>query len=320
MTAKKANTKTEAPEPPVAETDATDQMGQIELPPSLRIAPGQVGHLPHVIAKAIIAIQNELKPLVKTAENTEYNSSFVPLSVVFPRAQELLQKHSLGVTQWPVSADDKAYLVTVLFHESGVSISGELELLLSKRDLQGLGSAITYARRYGLMSILGMVAEDDDDGNKAAGRQAKPTLEQIAEIKQLCIDLRYPLDQVEKRIATLRTEDHATIAINNLRDQISQRARVLNGEKAESIPVFTGSRDEVSQSEGTKEETRVENLQRRLIALKLPDQIRRTFVVKLTGKPFMDKCTPEELNQLEDQIKELEARKADGIEPPEPTA
>lgn len=143
MTAKKATTKAE-------ETSKTSApQGKIELPPSLRIAPGQVGHLPEVIAQAIIAIQNELKPLVKTAENTEYNSSFVPLSVVFPRAQELLQKHSLGVTQWPVSADDKAYLVTVLFHESGVSISGELELLLSKRDLQGLGSAITYARRYG---------------------------------------------------------------------------------------------------------------------------------------------------------------------------
>ncbi|WP_100504030.1 ERF family protein [Mycobacteroides abscessus] len=289
-----------------------------QAPETITVTPDGTHQVPIAIAKAIIAIQKDLKPLTKSAENSEYGSSFVPLSEVYPKALELLNKHNLATMQWPVSKEDKSYLVTVLFNDGGDSITGSIELYTTRKDLQAVGSAITYARRYGIMSILGMVGEDDDDGNKAAGRQTKPTPDQIAEIKQLCIDLKYPLDQVQKRIDTLRTADQATVALNNLRDRITQRAKVLNGE-VESVPVFTGSRDEPSQAAATPE-TQVENLKRRLLELGLPDEIRRTFVLKISGKPFMEKCTPAELQQIDDQITELEARKRDGITVPEPTA
>lgn len=312
----RATTKKEA-------TSTKTPVEKIALPPSLHIAPGQSDQIPPVIAKAIIAVQSELEPFVKSEQNSEYNSSFVPLSTIQPKALELLRKHGMGATQWPVSTDDdKHYLKTILFHESGVSISGELKLLLTKLDAQGLGSAITYARRYGLMSILGIVAEDDDDGNKAAGRQGRPTEEQIAEIKQLCIDLKYPTEQVQARIATLRTADHATVALNKLREQITQRAMSLNGE-VKSIPVFTGSRDTVTPTGSgavNPNETPVDALQRRLVALQLPDSTRRGFVFKLTGKPQMSNCSPDELQIIDDNIAELEAKKRDGITPPEDTA
>jgi hypothetical protein len=64
-------------------------------------------------------------------------------------------------------------LETVLLHLSGEWISGEMFLPLAKGDPQGVGSAITYGRRYGLMAILGMVADDDDDGNAASGHNPR---------------------------------------------------------------------------------------------------------------------------------------------------
>lgn len=290
-----------------------------QAPETITVTPDGTHQVPIAIAKAIIAIQKDLKPLTKSAENSEYGSSFVPLSEVYPKALELLNKYNLATMQWPVSKEDKSYLVTVLFNDSGDSITGSIELYTPRKDLQAVGSAITYARRYGIMSILGMVGEDDDDGNKAAGRQTKPTPDQVAEIKQLCIDLKYPMDQVQKRLDTLRTADQATVALNNLRERISQRAMVLNGE-TNTVPVFTGSRDEPSQQSTPSGETQVENLKRRLLELGLPDEIRRTFVLKISGKPFMEKCSAVELQQIDDQITELEARKRDGITVPEPTA
>lgn len=292
-------------------------------PVAIRIAPGQANIMPPVIAKAIIDIQKKIEPLTKSAENSEFNSSFVPLDVVMSKVLKLLGEHNLGHTQWPVSEGEKSYLVTVLFHENGSSITGEVELMTTRRDLQAVGSAITYARRYGLMSILGLVGENDDDGNKASGRQLKPTDEQIAEIRQLCIDLKFPHDQVNARIQSLRTQDQATVALSNLHDLISKRAKTLNGEATKPIPVFTGSRDaSIQPNQGTTSisETRIDKLKSRLLNLELPTQVRQNFVYRQTGKPFMEKCSPEELDRLEQEIGKLEEHQRDGIAPAEETA
>jgi hypothetical protein len=72
------------------------------------------------------------------------------------------------VTQLPEVRESKLVLHYVLMHSSGEWISGELEMTPVKSDPQGIGSAITYARRYTLASIAG-IATEDDDGNAAAG-------------------------------------------------------------------------------------------------------------------------------------------------------
>ncbi len=91
-----------------------------------------------------------------------------------PAALTLLNKHGLAVTQLVDNAVDAGSLTTMLMHESGEWISATQPLLLAKADPQGQGSAITYARRYGLMSMLGIVAEDDDDANAAVVRDTRP--------------------------------------------------------------------------------------------------------------------------------------------------
>jgi hypothetical protein len=61
------------------------------------------------------------------------------------------------------------YVVTIFAHASGATIECAVPLIVQKNDMQGLGSAITYARRYGLMGMAG-IAPEDDDGNAAAAR------------------------------------------------------------------------------------------------------------------------------------------------------
>jgi hypothetical protein len=64
-------------------------------------------------------------------------------------------------------------VTTVLMHESGATVTGTLHLRPSKSDPQGVGSAVTYARRYALLAMTG-AAPEDDDGNSASGPREQP--------------------------------------------------------------------------------------------------------------------------------------------------
>jgi hypothetical protein len=93
-----------------------------------------------------------------------------------------LAKHGLAVTQgisFQQGFSDAAAvlhdtLTTSLIHKSGQWIESEMPLHLPKQDPQGQGSAVTYARRYAYMAILGLVADDDDDGNAASRPKVQP--------------------------------------------------------------------------------------------------------------------------------------------------
>jgi hypothetical protein len=79
-----------------------------------------------------------------------------------------LNKHGIAVLQPTYDDEHGAYVKTVLVHgDSGESVECRTRLIIGKNDMQGYGSAITYARRYGLMGMVG-IAPEDDDGNAAA--------------------------------------------------------------------------------------------------------------------------------------------------------
>ena len=110
--------------------------------------------LPPEIAAALVKLQAEVKTIIKSATNDHFGNSYAELKDVQETALPLLSKHGLALTQWPVSRDDKYYLRSYLVHESGVGIVDDIELLITKRDAQGLGSAITYTRRQTTMAYL----------------------------------------------------------------------------------------------------------------------------------------------------------------------
>lgn len=123
------------------------------------------------LAKALAQVQATLVPAKRDSTNPYYNSTYADLSSVWESCRETLAKNGLCVIQGNSIGAEKTLIVeTILIHESGQWVQSELALPLSKADPQGVGSAMTYGRRYGLAAIVGIVADVDDDGNAASAK------------------------------------------------------------------------------------------------------------------------------------------------------
>jgi len=113
---------------------------------------------------ALSLLQLELEPATKDTINPHFKSKYADLAEVIRVSQSLMGKHGFCIIQ-TISPDN--VMTTILGHTSGQWIRSELKLVLQKQDMQGLGSAITYARRYARAAILG-ITQDDDDANDAS--------------------------------------------------------------------------------------------------------------------------------------------------------
>ncbi len=119
------------------------------------------------IAEALAKAQKQMKACVKGNANPFFKSKYADLATVAEACMDALNENGIAVLQSPVVIDDGAGVETLLTHDSGEWISGALILPVGKNDAQGVGSAITYARRYALAGFAG-VCPEDDDGNAAA--------------------------------------------------------------------------------------------------------------------------------------------------------
>lgn len=117
------------------------------------------------LVPALIAVQLELPaiPKDKVAQiRGGRNYRYADINTILRLVRPILGKHGVAVTQ----AIDGTRICTQLTHKSGQWMSSTISLG-EYRDMQALGSAITYARRYGLVSLLAIDADDDDDGAAA---------------------------------------------------------------------------------------------------------------------------------------------------------
>lgn len=121
------------------------------------------------ISVALVKVQGELNAVSKDGKNPHFKSTYATLQNIVESTRDVLHRHGLAVVQ-TFDETDGTYinLTTTLIHESGEWMSGCLTLRPTKSDPQGLGSAATYARRYSYAAILGIVTDDDDDGNAAS--------------------------------------------------------------------------------------------------------------------------------------------------------
>ena len=132
------------------------------------------------LSQAMLIVQQQLQPAIKDAKNPFIGNEYATLNSVMESCRNLLSSQGIWLTQLPCPAPVELGaghigLETRLIHaESGQWISSVAVIPLPKNDPQGMGSAITYARRYSLCAILGIVTEDDD-GNAASitPKQAK---------------------------------------------------------------------------------------------------------------------------------------------------
>lgn len=133
----------------------------------------------------LLAVQKEIKDVSKDASNPFFKSSYATLGAVIAGCKDILNAHNFVVLQ-PIQSDENGvYVCTTLYHISGGTIKSKLKIdQKENNNPQAQGSAITYARRYALQSILCMNAEDDD-GNMATGKSKKVQPKQNSEVSPL---------------------------------------------------------------------------------------------------------------------------------------
>ncbi len=160
------------------------------------------------LASAMALAFGEIEAATKDAVNPAFKqggkvSKYADLGSVIAAIKPALIAHGLFFTQHSHPSEDGVSIETVLHHASGDRLSmGVLFVPANKRDAQGFGSALTYARRYSLMTAFGVPAEDDD-GNAASRTRAEPmrdtpiaTDAQRDQIQQIAAAVGKPLQDI----------------------------------------------------------------------------------------------------------------------------
>lgn len=124
------------------------------------------------IFSAIINAQFKIPTINKSGLNTFFKTPANPNGSPYPTlddiidgTKEVLHSNGLGVIQGHNVKGNDFFMETYLIHTSGEWVKALSKMILSKNDMQGLGSTITYARRYAVSSLLKIVSEYDSDGN-----------------------------------------------------------------------------------------------------------------------------------------------------------
>ena len=149
------------------------------------------------LAKAIALSQVEVENATKDTKNEFFKSKYADLAAVLNVIRPVFSKHNIAIVQLPSFAAPIASVETMLIHESGEFISSVCSAPVGKQDAQGIGSAITYLRRYSLAAMCG-VAQEDDDGNGASDKdkpkqpsnKPQPQTKPAPEVKKLSNDER----------------------------------------------------------------------------------------------------------------------------------
>lgn len=128
------------------------------------------------IAVALIKAQSEMSNAVKGAKNPFFRNTYADLNSIREACIPALNNNGIVVLQPIVHIDGKNFIKTILLHESGELIESFTEIVISKQnDAQSQGSGITYARRYGLQSLVCIGAEDDDGNSASSPQQNQPS-------------------------------------------------------------------------------------------------------------------------------------------------
>lgn len=118
---------------------------------------------------ALAKAQAELKAVPFDSKNPHFNNEFASLTAIQDATRGPLSKQGLSIVQIIETRVNDVWLITILGHASGQQLRSNIKLMMSKNDMQSLGSATTYAKRYAWQAICGVSGDEDDDGNAAVG-------------------------------------------------------------------------------------------------------------------------------------------------------
>jgi len=181
------------------------------------------------VISALIEVQKEIKNLPASESNPFYNSKYVPLNDILDFIRPLLVKNKLFLTQSVKEIENNYFrLETILIHESGEQLTSSV-IVPAGHDPQKQGSALTYARRYGLSAFFAIATEHDDDANST-----------IDEPKQSRLDFK----DIESK-----TENMNIDQLNEYSKQISKQFPGLTDKQKEWLKHhFANRRRSIDQS------------------------------------------------------------------------
>jgi hypothetical protein len=130
------------------------------------------------LAAALAKAQADIKAVGKDRTNPHFKNKYATLDAIMDAVRPVLAKCGLSVIQSASEAVQGFTVTTTLLHSSGEWIESVVPVPVSKQDAQGVGSAITYGRRYGVSALLALATDEDDDGQAAA--KAKPEAQKPA--------------------------------------------------------------------------------------------------------------------------------------------
>ncbi|MCR4340082.1 MAG: ERF family protein [Gemmatimonadaceae bacterium] len=158
------------------------------------------------LASALLAFQKDPPP-IHSDSTGNFNNKFASLAGINTTVRPFLNDNGLVIVQQPCAIDGQPGLRTTLIHaESGESMEAEMLLILDKQNPQGLGSALTYARRYAVLAILNLVADADDDANAASQPRKKAASPAPAEAGEPPVPPKSPYSPPEGAIPDAATE------------------------------------------------------------------------------------------------------------------
>ena len=180
------------------------------------------------IAAALAAAQATMGKAIKDSSNPHFRSKYADLGSVMDACMPAMNAQGIAVIQ-PTGEDEAGrYVETLLIHgESGETLKCRVPLIVAKNDMQGYGSAVTYARRYGLMTMAG-VAPEDDDGNAAAKAAPKrqepkgPTAQDLTQAREYLADAS-DLDDLKARWGNLPRATQADVTVIAAKDATKDR-------------------------------------------------------------------------------------------------
>jgi hypothetical protein len=117
---------------------------------------------------ALVQALGELRNIPKDKVNPHFKSRFTSLDAILDATRPVLAKHGLALSQEPVFEDGLAGVVTRIIHSGGECRESKLLLPLRDQSAQGVGSCLSYARRYSAAAVLGIASDEDDDGQVAS--------------------------------------------------------------------------------------------------------------------------------------------------------
>jgi hypothetical protein len=203
------------------------------------------------LAAALAIAQGSMKHALRDSDNPFFKSKYADLASVAEACREALCANGLSVVQGTQKGDGQlVHLDTMLLHASGQWIRSTISMRPVKADPQGIGSCITYARRYALASMCG-VAPEDDDGNAASTPQPPPYRkgQKPTSTDDLEPALRASLEEArarrEKIKADLNLNDEAPLDFDTIEKNVRERLAAKHGASGSAHPV-TVQHDESS--------------------------------------------------------------------------